>query len=688
MPEFYIVPPRLIVGSFDRAAVVNSINSLRGDLTITADTVSGAKILSSGNNIQIGFIPNYYVKRSGDTITGNIQFVPSGTNYGLAVASLPSNPATGATGGFYFNTTENLLKLYYNNSWNDIPLTALTSGIANTTYLRLDGTNTPTGNISMGSQLLRLANLATQVTPGIAGQIFFNTDNSRVQVYDGSIWRNVGLGITQINVGNGISSTQNPIVSLASISVDETANFTWTGNHIFNQPVTFGAAGQTFALNKLFIGGQTQGDIITYNSGSWARQGIGSSFQVLQVNSASTGIGWTKVTGIVASDTTPSNPINADLWWNSEDGSLNIYYQDGDSSQWVEIVNAFIGIGNTGAFDPYSDIVIYSNTDSTLTTNGALEVAGGVGIGKTTNIGGNLNLWKNSFFTGFKSAATASTTYTLPPTSPTATGTSVLASTQSGVMSWVPLSVGNSGASGTVDNGTLNSIPYYYTAGTSVTGSSNFINVGTGISILYTANSINPNTGALVVLGGVGIGGTINSAKDINIRSGSQMRIYDATNTYASGFKFTGSGQDYIYTLPPSFPSGAGTSILTSSASGVLSWIANKPTFTKSISILNPNEDDTFIMFRADRNLTISNMTGLVRGNSNPSVTYKVMYGSDRSAVGSTVVIAGSTTTSTTTGDSITSFNNSTPSTNDFVWAYITGVAGTVDEFHLSLFFG
>lgn len=690
MPEFYIVPPRLIVGSFDRKAVVNSINSLRGDLTITADTNSGARIVSSGNNLQIGFIQDYYVKRSGDTVTGNIQFIPSGNNYGLAIASLASNPATGSTGGIYYNTTQNLLKLYYNNSWNDIPLTALTSGIADTRYLKLDGTNTPTGNISMGSQFLRLANLATQVSAGNAGQLFFNTDTNRVQVYNGSAWVNVGLGITQITVGLGLTSSQNPISAVSSLAINESADFNWTGNHVFNQPVTFSAAGQSFAINKLFIPGQTQGDLIKFDSGSWTRQGIGTSYSVLQVNSSTTGIGWTKITGITASDTVPANPINADLWFNIEDGSLNIYYQDGTSDQWVEIVNAFVGIGNTNAFDPYIDVSLYSTSDSTTTSNGALRVAGGVGIGKTVNIGGNLNIWNSGTFTGFKSSSTASTTYILPPTTPSAIGTSVLASSQSGVMSWVGLPVGNAGASGTVDNGILNSIPYYFASGTAVTGSSNLTNVGTGVSILYSANSTSTTTGALVVTGGIGVGSTVNVGKDLNIRSGSQLRVYEATDTYASGFKFTGSGQDYIYTLPASYPSGAGTSILASNGSGTLSWVAlnagsTTTTYTKSISFINPVVDDTVTMFFTDKNITISKMIGVVRGNTSPSVTYRVMYGSDRSSIGTTVVAIGSTVTSTTTGNTVTSFGNSTPLADNFIWTYLTGVAGTVDEFHLTI---
>ena len=31
----------------------------------------------------------------------------------------------------------------------------------------------------------------------------------------------------------------------------------------------------------------------------------------------------------------PANPGQGDLWWSTEDGNLYIYYQDGDSNQWV-----------------------------------------------------------------------------------------------------------------------------------------------------------------------------------------------------------------------------------------------------------------------------------------------------------------------------------------------------------------
>jgi hypothetical protein len=40
---------------------------------------------------------------------------------------------------------------------------------------------------------------------------------------------------------------------------------------------------------------------------------------------------------VTISDTAPVSPSVGDLWWDSEYGTLNIFYQDVDSSQWVEI---------------------------------------------------------------------------------------------------------------------------------------------------------------------------------------------------------------------------------------------------------------------------------------------------------------------------------------------------------------
>ena len=52
---------------------------------------------------------------------------------------------------------------------------------------------------------------------------------------------------------------------------------------------------------------------------------------------AGAGVSWSRGSGanVTVSPTAPSGAINGDLWWDSEDGDLNVYYEDADSSAWV-----------------------------------------------------------------------------------------------------------------------------------------------------------------------------------------------------------------------------------------------------------------------------------------------------------------------------------------------------------------
>jgi hypothetical protein len=51
------------------------------------------------------------------------------------------------------------------------------------------------------------------------------------------------------------------------------------------------------------------------------------------------GAKWTVATGVVGAvyigDSAPSNPPPGSLWWNSSNGQLFVYYNDGNSTQWV-----------------------------------------------------------------------------------------------------------------------------------------------------------------------------------------------------------------------------------------------------------------------------------------------------------------------------------------------------------------
>ena len=124
------------------------------------------------------------------------------------------------------------------------------------------------------------------------------------------------------------------------------------------------------------------------------------------------------------------------------------------------VVSGGAGIAKTSYFG--QSVVIQGTTASGSTTTGALTVTGGVGIGGSLNVFGTIDVSNNievlsqkevrffnsanTFYTGLKAGApAANTTYTLPIAFP-GSGTSVLASDTSGIMSWIA----SGGGSGTV----------------------------------------------------------------------------------------------------------------------------------------------------------------------------------------------------------------------------------------------
>ncbi len=164
-------------------------------------------------------------------------------------------------------------------------------------------------------------------------------------------------------------------------------------------------------------------------------------------------------------------------------------------------------------FNPSSEILsvsglaVTSSVNSTSTNTGALNITGGASVGQSLSIGGRLQLFNSSFSTAFVSAQSGvNTTYTLPATSPTATGTSVLSSTMAGVMSWVPLASGGSG-SGVVNAGTATYAAFYATSSAAVSENANLQFTGTGVSIGGNITSTSTATGSLRVSGGLGLSG-------------------------------------------------------------------------------------------------------------------------------------------------------------------------------------
>ncbi len=51
---------------------------------------------------------------------------------------------------------------------------------------------------------------------------------------------------------------------------------------------------------------------------------------------------------VTTDDTPPTSPSDGDLWWDSNSGRLNVYYQDADSSQWVDASGRGVYSGSSG----------------------------------------------------------------------------------------------------------------------------------------------------------------------------------------------------------------------------------------------------------------------------------------------------------------------------------------------------
>lgn len=120
------------------------------------------------------------------------------------------------------------------------------------------------------------------------------------------------------------SYTETDPVFLAS----EASNITSTDTTNWNTAYGWGdhASGgylTTVALNDVSdvtITSPTSGQVLSYNGSAW-------------VNTAAA----TGNTQVTISDTLPAGtPSAGDLWWESDTGRLKIYYQDTDSSQWVD----------------------------------------------------------------------------------------------------------------------------------------------------------------------------------------------------------------------------------------------------------------------------------------------------------------------------------------------------------------
>ena len=92
----------------------------------------------------------------------------------------------------------------------------------------------------------------------------------------------------------------------------------------------------------------------------------------------------------------PGDPVAGDLWWSTLEGNLFIWYQDDDSSQWVDASPAFVEI-DYERIEDYLDQAVLDNAVSQIIPSGIVTVDPPAGKGvvtvgvDTTVIEGNIS---------------------------------------------------------------------------------------------------------------------------------------------------------------------------------------------------------------------------------------------------------------------------------------------------------
>ena len=291
------------------------------------------------------------------TLVGSIQ----GGNISAYSASFASDVSIGGT--LTYEDVRNV---------DSVGLITARSGIVIGPSVGIAATITDTGNgtfagivsatsfVGDGSQLTGIAAGAnvsiSDSAPSEAtiGDLWWKSDEGTLKVYytdiDGSAWIDASPG-GQGGSGGGGGGTLNNIVEDASpqLGFDLDAN----NYSIYNAGIV---TATHFFGGGLGIGINTVGGNVGYGITTIDFRGAGIS----TVTTPDAGISTVYIEGgggganVTTSDNAPTSPEDGDLWWKSDVGALKVYYDDGDSLQWVDAAGTQGALSDQYEYDMYS----------------------------------------------------------------------------------------------------------------------------------------------------------------------------------------------------------------------------------------------------------------------------------------------------------------------------------------------
>jgi hypothetical protein len=422
-----------IGGSLYVSSASNISNVLMNNGTVTgtlsgyATTSNNLRIASAGNSNlahPVLFTPSS--STSGSAVSSDYTFSFNSSTEILSVSGLAVTNTTGSTsssagaltvaGGVGIGGTVNIQgdetvfgRLYYTQSTVGIAGTTVIPSISfigqnnNPITLSVLSDNTLSFEGSSG-QLFSINNNLS------SGTIFSVNDISGIPILRANANGTLSMGEFSGNVGIGLSLPSYKLHVAGDTNLSSGYVYRINGNSVLSS-ATLGTGVTNSSLTSVgtitsgtwagtlitsLYGGTgyasyTKGDLLVGSGTSLLKVGSGTSNFVLSSHSMyPAGVGWTWVTAVGVGTSPPLNYHDSDLWWNANDGTLNLNYNDGDSSQWVEIA------GGSG-IDLSQPVHITSTVVSTDVYTGALIVDGGVGIQGALNtsslaISGNLSV--------------------------------------------------------------------------------------------------------------------------------------------------------------------------------------------------------------------------------------------------------------------------------------------------------
>ena len=421
----YVAPLTLSVGFATTASY--SHQSGYAITSGSATTATNLRIAGAGNsNLAHPVLFTPVSSTSGSAVSSDSTFSFNSSTEILSVSGLAVTAATGTTnsytgaltvaGGVGIGGSTNIQgdttvfgRLYYTQSTVGVAGTSTISSIQfigqdnNPITLSVLNDNTLSFEGSSG-QLFSINNNLS------SGTIFSVNDISGIPILRANANGTLSMGEFSGNVGIGLSLPSYKLHVAGDTNLSSGYVYRINGNSVLSSStlgtgvtnssltsvgtITSGTWAGTL-ITSLYGGtgyaSYTKGDLLAGSGNTLVKVGSGTSNFVLSSHSMyPAGVGWTWVTAVGVGTSPPLNYHDSDLWWNANDGTLNLNYNDGDTSQWVEIA------GGSG-IDLSQPVHITSTVVSTDVYTGALIVDGGVGIQGALNtsslaINGNLSV--------------------------------------------------------------------------------------------------------------------------------------------------------------------------------------------------------------------------------------------------------------------------------------------------------